>query len=51
MNIFLRQAVREQAIPFRIGEPREMLASDEDVLAVSRRLIDKNRAAYEELAK
>lgn len=33
------------------GEPREMLASDEDVLAVSRRLIEKNRAAYEELAK
>ena len=51
VNIFLRQAVREQAIPFRIGESREMLASDEDVLAVSRRLIDKNRAAYEELAK
>lgn len=51
VNIFLLQAVREQAIPFRIGEPREMLASDEDVLAMSRRLIDKNRAAYEELAK
>lgn len=30
---------------------REQLAEDEDVLAVSRRLIAKNRAAYEELAK
>ena len=36
VNIFLRQAVREQAIPFRIGEPalpngeaREMLAHPE----------------------
>ena len=30
---------------------REQLAEDEDVLAVSRRLIANNRAAYEELAK
>lgn len=30
---------------------REQLAEDEDVLAVSKRLIAKNRAAYEELAK
>ena len=30
---------------------REQLAEDEDVLAVARRLIAKNRAAYEELAK
>ena len=30
---------------------REQRAEDEDVLAVSRRLIAKNRAAYEELAK
>lgn len=30
---------------------REQLAEDEDVLAVSRRLIAKNCAAYEELAK
>lgn len=30
---------------------QEQQADDEDVLAVSRRLIDKNRLAYEELAK
>ena len=30
---------------------KEQLASDEDVLAVSKRLIEKNRAAYEVLAK
>ncbi len=30
---------------------QEQLAKDEDILAVSKRLIAKNRRAYEELAK
>lgn len=30
---------------------QEQLAEDEDVLTISKRLIAKNRAAYEELAK
>ena len=30
---------------------QEQLAEDEDVLIISKRLIAKNRAAYEELAK
>ena len=30
---------------------QEQLAEDEDILAASKRLIDKNRRAYEELAK
>ena len=30
---------------------QEQLASNEDLLAISRRLIEKNREAYEELAK
>ena len=30
---------------------KEQLAADEDVLAVSRRLIEKNKQAYEVLAK
>lgn len=30
---------------------QEQLAEDEDILAVSKRLIAKNRTAYEELAK
>jgi antitoxin Phd len=30
---------------------QEQLAADEDILTVSRRLIAKNRRAYEELAK
>lgn len=35
---------------FTVAEA-EQTASDEDVLAVSKRLIDKNRQAYEVLAK
>ena len=30
---------------------KELLAPDEDVMLVSKRLIEKNRQAYEELAK
>ena len=30
---------------------KEQLASDEDILAISSRLINKNRTAYQELAK
>ena len=37
-------------LEFRQAE-QEQLAEDEDILAVSKRLIAKNRRAYEELAK
>nr|DAK01784.1 MAG TPA: Prevent host death protein Host Death, PHD, intrinsic [Caudoviricetes sp.] len=37
-------------IEFETAE-QEQVASDEDLLAVSQRLIDKNRQAYEVLAK
>lgn len=37
-------------IEFEAAE-QEQVASDEDLLAVSQRLIDKNRQAYEVLAK
>lgn len=37
-------------IEFETAE-QEQVASDEDLLAVSQRLIDKNRKAYEVLAK
>lgn len=30
---------------------KEQISPDEDVMAISKRLIDKNREAYEELAK
>ena len=33
------------------ADEQEQFAADEDVMAVSKRLIEKNRQAYEELAK
>ena len=41
---------RYLVIDFRQAE-REKQAPDEDILAISRRLIAQNREAYEELAK
>jgi len=41
---------RYVVMEFGIAE-REQLAADEDVLSVSKRLIKKNREAYEVLAK
>ena len=41
---------RYLVIEFNAAE-EEQLASNEDILAVSKRLIDKNRQAYEVLAK
>jgi antitoxin Phd len=41
---------RYLVLEFKSAE-EEQLASDEDIAAISRRLIAKNRAAYEELAK
>lgn len=41
---------RYVVMEFGIAE-REQLAADEDVLSISKRLINKNREAYEVLAK
>ena len=41
---------RYLVIEFEAAE-KEQLASDEDLMAISKRLIDKNREAYEVLAK
>jgi antitoxin Phd len=41
---------RYLVLEFKSAE-EEQLASDEDIAAISRRLIAKNRTAYEELAK
>ena len=41
---------RYMVVEFKTAEAEE-IAADEDVTAISRRLIAKNRAAYEELAK
>lgn len=41
---------RYLVVEFRQAESMQM-AADEDVLSISKRLIQKNRVAYEELAK
>jgi antitoxin Phd len=41
---------RYLVLEFKSAE-EEQLASDEDIAAISKRLIAKNRTAYEELAK
>lgn len=49
--VILRNNVpRYLVIDFSQAE-REQVAADEDIRAISQRLIEKNRAAYEELAK
>lgn len=39
VNIFLRQAVREQAIPFRIGEPARLNAETLEAIAEMREML------------
>jgi hypothetical protein len=48
--ILKNNAPRYLLVEFRQAEQAQT-ASDEDVLAVSRRLISQNRSAYQELAK
>ena len=50
-TMFAKQAVREQRIPFEISRNPLISASDDEVSAVSKQLIQHNRAAYKELAK
>ena len=48
--ILMNNVPRYVLLEFSQAE-QEQLAEDEDILAVSKRLIAKNRRAYEELAK
>lgn len=48
--ILKNNAPRYLLIEFNAAE-KEQLASNEDILSVSKRLIEKNRKAYEVLAK
>ncbi|MDD5885102.1 MAG: type II toxin-antitoxin system RelB/DinJ family antitoxin [Erysipelotrichaceae bacterium] len=53
ITMFVKQAVREQRIPFevkRTGTETQM-AADSSVEKLSKQLIEKNRTAYKELAK
>ena len=53
ITMFAKQAVREQRIPFEIKrtEAKIQMATDSSVEKLSNQLIDKNRKAYEDLAK
>ena len=52
ITIFLKSAVDYRGIPFEIRKSNHAVSvDDEDILAVSKKLIDKNRQAYEVLAK
>lgn len=50
-TMFAKQAVREQRIPFEISRNPMVMANDDDVSALSKQLIERNRSAYKELAK
>lgn len=53
MTMFVKQAVREQRIPFEITRNGNsyVAAGDDALAAVSEQLIKQNKTAYEELAK
>ena len=51
VNIFLRQSVQMQGLPFRPRLEQTDPADTDDIEAISKRLIDKNRTGYEVLAK
>ncbi len=52
ITVFLRSSVDYNGIPFEIRKTNRTVAvSDDEVLSLSKSLIDKNRKAYEVLAK
>ncbi len=53
ITMFIKQAVREQRIPFEVKrtQPIMTMASNDDVASISKKLIVQNQAAYEDLAK
>ena len=52
ITVFLRSSVDYNGIPFEIRKTNRAAAvSDDEILSLSNSLIDKNRQAYEVLAK
>lgn len=53
ITMFLKQAVREQRIPFEVTRNNTVISAmaDDKVAAVSEQLIRQNLTAYKELAK
>lgn len=51
-NVFLRQTVREQKIPFEISRvTTQKSISDEELMKLAKKELKKHRKVYEELAK
>ena len=52
ITVFLRSSVDYNGIPFEIRKTNNAVAvNDEELLSVSKSLIDKNRQAYDVLSK
>lgn len=53
INMFLKQAIREQRIPFEVKRTSSAyeIAQDKTLDSISEKLLDKNLEAYKELAK
>ena len=51
LTMFVKQAVREQRIPFEITRNNVIIVADETLSSTSERLLKQNKVAYEELAK
>lgn len=59
INIFLRQSIRENRIPFEVRIPNRTqqendgieMTDDEKIDFVARRILREHKAAFEELAK
>lgn len=51
VTMFVKQAVREQRIPFEITRNSVVIVSDETLSSTSEKLLKQNKVAYEELAK
>lgn len=51
LTMFVKQAVREQRIPFEITRNNVVIVSDETLSSTSEKLLKQNKVAYEELAK
>ncbi len=51
INTFIKQAVREQRIPFEITRSNTAAAADAQINELSKKLMTENYRAYRELAK
>lgn len=51
INIFLRQAIREKAIPFNVSLKEEAKLEEDRIFEDAEKFVDKHIDAFKELAK